>query len=224
MLSTRTALLLASGATAAVILGATFFMRRTQRKAPSTIPKSLFTQILSDVSKRAFEILFEYAQMAARVDAASGHREPFTKSSKIRLNDPYLRESLLAVQSSVLSEFGIDETSLADSQSAFESDPSVAALVKVIPDMFDAYIEGRFPELPESLLARPDVSDEELLKNIQNTFDSKLGSSNTSSSLEDSLETKNLIAVRINASESFRQGLFGIVMQAQSDLRSTLVR
>jgi hypothetical protein len=222
MISARTALLLASGATAVAILGATFFARRPRRKPSSVIPKAFFTEILSGVSKRLFEILFEYAQMAARVDAASGHREPFMKTSKIRLNDPYLREALSAAQSRILTECGIDETTLADSQSVYESDPSVAALVKVIPDMFDAYTEGRFPELPESLLARPDLTDEELLKNIQDTFDHKLGNSDTLPGLEDSIEIKNLIAARINASESFRQGLFGIVMQAQSDLRSTL--
>lgn len=204
------------------ILGATFFTRRTRLKPSSVIPKTYFTEILSGVSKRLFEILFEYAQMAARVDAASGHREPFTKTSKIRLNDPYLREALSAAQSRILTECGIDETTLADSQLVYESDPSVESLVKVIPDMFDAYTEGRFPELPESLLARPDLTDEELLKNIQDTFDHKLGKSDTLPVLEDSIEIKNLIAARINASESFRQGLFGIVMQAQSDLRSTL--
>lgn len=222
MISTRTALLFASGATAVAILGATFFTRRTRRKPSSVISKTYFTEILTGVSKRLFEILFEYAQMAARVDAASGHREPFTKTSKIHLNDPYLREALSAAQSRILTECGIDETTLADSQLVYESDRSVAALVKVIPDMFDAYTEGRFPELPESLLTRPDLTDEELLKNIQDTFDHKLGKSDTIPVLEDSIEIKNLIAARINASESFRQGLFGIVMQAQSDLRSTL--
>ena len=185
---------------------------KTRKPHQPSISRSQFLEIMTKISQSAFEILFEYAQMAARVEAASGHRQPFTDSKTVRSNDPYLRECLSEAQSRILSQHNVTERDLMSFEKSVKSDPQVASVLNSIPDMFNAYCEGRFPVL--STVAIPsDISDEDLLRKLEESL-----SRNTQ--LEISL--KNLVSVRINESENFRDHLSMLIVNIQNSLRARL--
>lgn len=189
-----------------------FILYKTRKTHQSSISRSQFLEIMTGISHSAFEILFEYAQMAARVEAASGPRQPFTDTKNVRSNDPYLRECLSEAQSRILAQHNVTERDLMNFEKSVKNDSEVAGILRSIPDMFNAYCEGRFPVL--STLALPsDISDDDLLRRLEESLSSK-------TQLEISL--KNLVSARINESENFRDHLSMLIVNIQNSLRARL--
>ncbi len=210
----------------AVIVAYKLLKRRVK---PNVIPKAKFLQIMREITEAAFHVLFEYAQVAVRVQGASGHRgEPFEPTTKIKENDVHLRNTLNSVQDSVLKSHNITIDSLVSSQEHYlvESDEETRAIVQAIPTMFASYTRGEFPTLPEMIWTRLEISDENLSEEIRKYFESRL------EALKESqvdgprqaipIGQKNLIAIRVNESMRFKQELLHIVMNIQSQVRSHL--
>lgn len=213
---------------AATLASAIFLSRLLKRRVVVEVSRETFVRVMKELSEEVFNILFEYAQMSVRVEAASGHRDPFDSIKKMKENDPHLRSILRNVQDVILSSYGMNEDSLIAYQNrCSKSDPEIRDLVQVIPNMFNAYTGGDFPTLAEPIWRRPSLSDEELLIDLKTYFDSRIeamGKGKLESEFESPLpvNVKSLVGYRVNESPSFRQKLFAIVMETQSAIRSKL--
>ena len=177
------------------------------------ITRETFEKIMKDLSESAFQIFFEYSQMAVRVYGASGHRESFDPVSRVKQNDSHIRRSLDLAQSAIVKTYNLNVESLIAAQEKYTD---LHELVNVIPQMFTAYTKGEFPVLPASIWPHTSDSDDKILEEISEYFES-------GEPRPVSLETKNLVSRRINESDAFKARLLQIVVNAQASLRAKVV-
>ncbi len=211
--------------TASATLLVFHFASRRRRMGTREVARGEFIRIMTRLSESVFLILFEYCQVAARVEAASGHRQPFDPVKKLKREDPHLHKILIESQSSILHSEQVDESSLIATQDRMvPQDSEVAVLVNVIPAMITAYQEGRFPVLPEPFWNRLSKSDDEILGDIRTSFESNIAepSELRNPAQEISIGVRNLICMRINESDDFKIKLLQVVTEAQTKMRNRL--
>lgn len=211
-----------------------FALYKLKRTSSVAISRDTFISILREITESGFEVMFEYAQMAARVTvASSSNREPFKSDRSVKKSDPNLIAQLNAVQTKILNRHSLSVDQLVLAQAVY-SDSEIESLAAVIPAMLDSYSQGEFPVLPSILWPSFSASDGELLSSISSALEAKrarLAELKTAmpsemeslvSTGEVSIDTKNAIARRINESGEFRQKLMMTVMDAQNAVRASL--
>ena len=228
---------IALAAAASVLVAAStvaLYRTVTRRRHAVRVPRSLFITIMREISISAFNVLFEYAQMAAR--AAGG-----TSESSMRAfleNDSNLRFELEARQAEVLRRHELLESDLVFAQNLY-SDSEANAVVAAVPAMFIQYVDGLFPTLPVEVLAAPShpVTDDELLTRLRAMLEAKLTAVAAASNPvhafageaideladpEEIVVFQNSMANRINQDIEFRRRLMMLVMGSMNDARNQL--
>jgi len=188
---------------------------RRHRISIKHVDRDTFITIMKELAESAFQIFFEYSQMAVRVHGASGHREPFDPVARVKQNDSHIRKSLDIAQTAILRKYYMNVESLIAAQEQYSD---LNELIDVIPDMFTAYTRGDFPVLPSSIWPSLTKSDPEIFEEMVNCFEVCLSAGEKV--LPVPLATKNLVATRINESEDFKTRLLQIVINAQARVRA----
>ena len=177
---------------------------------------------MKDISIASFSILFQFAQMRARVDAVTIGRQ---SAPPILENDFNVRNALEKAQERVLGARNISLACIMQTQQTLfhTGDIEIDHLVESVPKMFQQYVSGGFPTLNQSEIQTSTESDSDLLTKCARIFarnvandKSKIGEE------EDTVLFRNNIAIRLNESDEFRKALFLSVLNAQQTLRNTL--
>ena len=192
------------------VFGVSWYILKKKRSA-RLIPREEFLAIMEEISKSGFDVLFEYAQMVARVSA--------TMKSGIELksfieNDSNLRFELDNRQCSILQRHNITVDDMMHSQSVYMNDDEVRVKSQSLGNMFDQYCEGSFPVL--SWIPSDNRSDNELISVIRELMKARLEGSE---GIDLDLSVKNEISKRINEREDFRKMIFSLVVEAQNEVR-----
>jgi hypothetical protein len=198
---------------------------RRKRKNPIIVEKSHFITIMKQLSVSAFNVLFQFAQMRARVAAVTAGRHSTQSVRSLVENDSNVRNALTRAQETILSSHNVSAWDMMETEKALLSGDatSVSEIVNSIPRMFDQYVSGDFPTLPDSILEPSVDSDSELLTKSTRIFSRKASlESSSSCDPEDTDSFRNKIAHRVNASPEFRNSVFHAVLDAQNNLRNTL--
>ena len=203
--------------TALCSAGAFYVMRR--RRSVKLITRDQFLCIMKEISLNAFDVLFEYAQMASRVSMTSK-----VDIKSFLEQDSHLRHDLEHRQEIILKKYDVDVTDLVNAQSIY-SDTEADAIVKSVPDMYEQSIRGEFPLLEWLPDQATPFGDDELLiivtHNLRAKTEHVLGKTSEAPS-DLPATTKNSLSRRINNDEIFRSKLFEVVLKAQNEVRSLL--
>lgn len=203
--------------TALCSAGAFYVIRR--RRSVKLITRDRFLCIMKEISLNAFDVLFEYGQMASRVSVTSK-----VDIQSFLERDSHLRDDLDHRQEIILKKHDVDVTDLVHAQSLY-SDTEAEAVVKSVPDMHEQYIRGDFPVLEWLPDPTFPFGDDELLGIVTNNLRAKTEHvmGKTSEAPSDlPATTKNSLSRRINNDEIFRSKLFTVVLSAQNEVRSLL--
>jgi hypothetical protein len=197
---------------------------RRKPKNPIIVEKSQFITIMKQLSISAFNVLFQFAQMRARVAAVTAERHATQSVRSLVENDSNVRNALTRAQASILSSHNVSASVMMETEKALLSDDatSVSEIINCIPNMFEQYVSGDFPTLPHSILEPSIDSDSELLAKSSRIFSRKASLESSSCEPEDTDSFRNKIAHRVNASAEFRNSVFHAVLDAQNNLRNTL--
>jgi hypothetical protein len=202
-------------ASSVALFGISWYMlKRKTKRALVVLPRQEFIRIMEEISLSGFDILFEYAQMVARVGASM--KSGIDIRSFIE-SDSNLRFELENRQGIILRNHNVTVEDMMHCQSVYKSDDEVVEKTRTITNMFEQYCEGSFPVIP--WIPRKHISDEALIHVVEGFMKSRMNGTNDSAM---DLSTRNEISHRINEQDEFRNLLFSTVVGAQNEVRNSL--
>lgn len=201
-----------------------FHVSKCHRKTTRIVGRSHYIEVMKELAIKAFGVLFEFAQMRARVDAVTVGRSTSQSLRTIIQNDSNVRNALLNTQESILSAHKITIGDMMEAQKSFDSkiDAEISELVACIPKMFEQYVSGDFPTLPASISEPLVETDSELISQCTRSFARHATNDSQTAYFEDTIAFRNTLAHRLNACSEFRKSVFLAVLVAQQNLRNTL--
>mgnify|MGYP001129265836 CR=1 FL=1 len=167
-----------------------------------------YTEIMKEISIGIFEKLFEFAQIARRSSDGSFSLE----------HDKTIHNALMNVQSEILLKHKISENQVK------KNSPENSC----VPEMWQMFLDGKFPQLPDSVLPCPEITDEELLAILDLVLSAKVEAENKEEK-ETELLCKifdrkavfsNLLAKRLNESKLFEKAVVQIIAKNHAILQS----
>jgi hypothetical protein len=186
------------------------------------IDRDSFRKVMVEIARKVFTKLFQLSQVTQRVMAVN----PARGGEDAILRDDIGIEKLLdTVQSQVLQSHGLSVNDLIAAQSRFyqKGDSELERIIESVPMMFEQFVVGDFPVLPEYLVEIPKIDNEELLEKIDGNLNNKIESvihGTVGSSPELSIEINNLISIKLNKNENnFKLKLFQIILKHQNTLK-----
>ena len=201
--------------TAAVVYRTLLYSRRPVK----VITEKEFLEIMKIISQNIFTRLFEFAQAAQRIP------EP---SAQVLSSSVVVCSSLDSAQAAILTTFDLTEEDMKSAQNRYykKGNIQVDTVVESVGNMFEAFLGGNFPELPESILPEKEVDDELVLETVRLILGKKVDNGvmeHTEEKVlrltpfESMLEFNNLVSKKINrGEENFKRQIFEIVIQNQN--------